>query len=291
MNEVYDNVSSLEDLLAREIDARRRAQCTARVQSDAVQLALDLLVREPDINGFFRVFVKTLVDECDSYASGVWLLNDDKQSCELWMAYLGDRFFSKASEDWQTLALPRESMAAHLMAYTPGWTETIDYASDDPRLPDAIRAFNHERDVESLVVAPLVLPTRSLGWVVRWRRATRRRAGIFGASPSSKPWPPGTLALHQSRLAEQTRLKERRQAVEGAIGSRATSTTRSPGIRRHPDSRPRSAAAASRRRTSRAQREPPWISRDAHDRSPAARCRRRPQPAAVEDRRRACNAW
>jgi signal transduction histidine kinase len=213
MNEAYDDVSSLEDLLAREIDARRRAQCTARVQSDAVQLALDLLVREPDINGFFRVFVKTLVDECDSYASGVWLLNDDKQSCELWMAYLGDRFFSKASEDWQTLALPRESMAAHLLAYTPGWTETIDYAGDDPRLPDAVRAFNHERDVESLVVAPLVLPTRSLGWVALATRDAPPCESIWRIALVEAMARQATLALHQSRLAEQTRLEERRQAV------------------------------------------------------------------------------
>ncbi len=30
----------------------------AHIQTDAVQLALDLLVREPDVAGFFRVFMK-----------------------------------------------------------------------------------------------------------------------------------------------------------------------------------------------------------------------------------------
>ena len=39
-------------------DNRRRAECMAHIQSDAVQLALDLLVREPDVAGFFRVFIK-----------------------------------------------------------------------------------------------------------------------------------------------------------------------------------------------------------------------------------------
>src|SRR5919109_2906377 len=66
------------DALAREINERRRAECMARIQTDAMQLAIDLLVREPDITGFFRVFVKTLVEECDSYACGVWLLDPDK---------------------------------------------------------------------------------------------------------------------------------------------------------------------------------------------------------------------
>ena len=49
------------DALAKEINERRRAECMARIQSDAVQLAIDLLVREPDISGFFRVFIKTLI--------------------------------------------------------------------------------------------------------------------------------------------------------------------------------------------------------------------------------------
>ncbi len=48
---------------SRATDDRRRAECMARIQTDAVQLALDLLVREPDIAGFFRVFIKSLVEE------------------------------------------------------------------------------------------------------------------------------------------------------------------------------------------------------------------------------------
>jgi len=203
----------LEELLAREIDARRRAQCTARVQSDAVQLALDLLVREPDIAGFFRVFVKTLVEESESEAAGVWLLDADKQACELWMAYLDDRFFTKTSADWESIALPRESMADHLLRYTPGWTETIDYAGADPRLPDAVRAFNHTRDVESIVVSPLVLPTGNLGWVALSTKDASPCESIWRIALVEAMARQGTLALHQSRLAEQSRLEERRQAV------------------------------------------------------------------------------
>ena len=69
------------DALAREINERRRAECMARIQSDAVKLALDLLVREPDITGFFRVFIKTLVEECESHACGVWLLERRRARC------------------------------------------------------------------------------------------------------------------------------------------------------------------------------------------------------------------
>src|SRR4030081_3524321 len=63
------------------------------------------------------------------------------------------------------------------------------------------------------MIAPLVLSTRNLGWValstgntsqceVAWRRA------LVEAMARQ-----ATLALHQSRLAEQSRVEERRQAV------------------------------------------------------------------------------
>ena len=49
-------LARLKEALEREQRLRRRAECTAHVHTDAVQLALDLLVREPDVSGFFRGF-------------------------------------------------------------------------------------------------------------------------------------------------------------------------------------------------------------------------------------------
>ena len=43
----------LRAALTRETGERRRAECLAKMQTDVVKLALDLLVREPDIEGFF----------------------------------------------------------------------------------------------------------------------------------------------------------------------------------------------------------------------------------------------
>ena len=51
----------LRAALTRETAARRRADCLAKMQADVVQLALDLLVREPDIEGFFGALTKTMV--------------------------------------------------------------------------------------------------------------------------------------------------------------------------------------------------------------------------------------
>jgi signal transduction histidine kinase len=205
------------DALAREINERRRAECMARIQSDAMQLAIDLLVREPDISGFFRVFIKTLVEECESHACGVWLLDDNNQAngphCDLWMAYVEDRFFTKESEGWDALTLPSESMAAHLLSYRPGWTEMVDYAGEDPRLPAHVRAFNRSAGIESVLVAPLVLPTRNLGWFALSSGRAPLCDGAWHRALLDAMARQATMALHQSQLAEQSRSEVRRQAV------------------------------------------------------------------------------
>lgn len=207
------SLEALRQSLTREIEHRRRAECMARMQSSTVQLALDLLVSEPDIDGFFRVFMKTLIEECDSHACGVFLLDDEAAQCELWMAYVGERLFAKGQRGWETLQLPRESMAAHLYEFRPGWTETVEYSGDDPRLPDAVRQFNTAIGLESVCVAPLMLADRNLGWIA---------LSTGDTPPEYTPWRralleavarQATLALHQSQLAEQSSAEARHQAV------------------------------------------------------------------------------
>src|SRR5205807_614124 len=64
----------LRAALVREHDARRRADCMAAMQAEVVQLALDLLVREPDIEGFFGGLTKAMVEDTESHVCGVWLI-------------------------------------------------------------------------------------------------------------------------------------------------------------------------------------------------------------------------
>src|SRR5438046_10181906 len=153
----------LRAALIREAAERKRAVCIAKIQTGVGQLALDSLVREPDVEGFFGVFAKTLVDESDSHGCGVWLIDEDQPKCDLWMAYLSDRLYTPKSADWNTLALPRGSMARHLFSHTEGWSQSVEYLADDPRLPEPVRAFNLRAGVAALVVAPLVLCGRTLG--------------------------------------------------------------------------------------------------------------------------------
>lgn len=203
----------LRAALTREAAARRHAECMVQIQTGAVQLALDLLVREPDIEGFFGEFTKKLVELCESHACGVWLIDDDQQRCELWLAYLVDRLYTRRSIDWGGLELPRDSMADYLYGYTPGWTGTVTYDGLDERLPEPVRDFNRRAGVTSVAVAPLVLGGRNLGWI---------GLSTCGEAEAEGPWRvaileaiarQATLALHQSRLAERSRIEERHKAI------------------------------------------------------------------------------
>jgi len=212
-NWTMEDLATLRDALAGETKARQRAQCLAEIQTSAVQLALDLLVREPDIEGFFGVFTKTLVEDCESHACGVWLIDEDQRGCELWMAYLDNRLFTAKSNDWGALALPRESMAAHLFEYKDGWSQTVEYGNDDQRLPEAVREYNRRAGVDSIAVAPLVLGDRNLGWIgLSTYKCTycewRWRVAVLEAMARQ-----ATLALHQSQVAERGRREERRKAI------------------------------------------------------------------------------
>ena len=70
----------LRAALIRESSERRRAECRADMQTEVVKLALDLLVREPDIEGFFGALTKTMVEESESHTCGVWLIDETRSS-------------------------------------------------------------------------------------------------------------------------------------------------------------------------------------------------------------------
>src|SRR5258708_5827672 len=87
-------ITQLKTALSDLRDAAQRAECMASIQSDAVQLALDLLITHPDLRGFFRMFIKRLVDDSEAHACGVWLLDEATGACELWMANMGGDSFT-----------------------------------------------------------------------------------------------------------------------------------------------------------------------------------------------------
>ena len=114
--------------LTRESSERRRAECRADMQNEIVNLALDLLVREPDIEGFFGALAKAMVEESESHTCGVWLIDDDAQRCDLWMVYVKDRLYTPRKDDRDPRSaepgkkLACSSLELHLFEYRDGWT-------------------------------------------------------------------------------------------------------------------------------------------------------------------------
>jgi signal transduction histidine kinase len=206
-------IAELERALGDEIAERRRAECKAHIQDQASQLTLELIVKEPDIAGFFAGFTKRLVEETESHACGVWLLDQDQSHCDLWLAHLHHALFTPGQNGWDDIAIPRAAMSEHLFSYKPGWTETVLYTSQDSRLPDAVKQFNATERVEAMTVAPLVVGSNTMGWIA---------LSTHDASMCEQQWAralveaiarQATLVLHQSRLADKRRLEDRRSAV------------------------------------------------------------------------------
>jgi signal transduction histidine kinase len=212
----------LRAALIREASERRRTECASRMQAEVVQLALDLLVREPDIHGFFGALTKTMVEEGESNTCAVWLIDESGHRCDLWMAYVRDRLVTMGrdgrpiyeTEGTEEPSFPCAQMAAHLFEHAPGWTATLEYERDDARLPESVRTFCTTMDVDSTVATPLVLGNRNFGWMTvcsprssepenRWWRIVLIEAIARQAA----------LALHHSRVVERSRSEERRKAI------------------------------------------------------------------------------
>ena len=207
------DATELRDALIREMDERRHAECLAKVHTDAVQLALDLLAREPDsVESFFGMFTKTLVEECESTSCDVWLLDEDQHRVDLWMTYQRGALHTRGSPDWDALASPRESMGTHLFAHIAGWKGSVVYEGDDRRLPAPIRDQIRRAGIDVVQTAPLLLGGRNLGWIVLSAGPTAecpewRLAMLEGIARQA------TFVLHVSRLAERGRQEERRKAT------------------------------------------------------------------------------
>src|SRR5215212_5678917 len=108
------DVSALRTSLATEATERRRAECLANIQTEITKYTLDLIVLEPDLDGFFRALLKTLAEEAESMVAGVWLLNEDKQCCDFWMAHFGGDVVTTSNLAEFSAVQKAEAQAQHL---------------------------------------------------------------------------------------------------------------------------------------------------------------------------------
>ena len=212
----------LRSALIRESIGRRRAECSAHMQTEVVQLAMDLLVREPDIEGFFGGLAKIMVEESESHTCGVYLIDESGDRNELWLAYVKDRLFTPSrslqpecpAKGSAAQSFPCDEMARHLFDYKPGWDETVEYEVGDPRLPESIRAFGAQMNWQSTVATPLRLGHRVIGWMTVCSLTPSAAESSWGKVVLIEAIArQAALALHHSRLVEQQRVEERRKAI------------------------------------------------------------------------------
>jgi signal transduction histidine kinase len=208
------DVESLRRALLSEATERRRAECLANIQTEITKYSLDLLVREPNLDAFFRALLKTLAEEAESQVAGVWLLNEDKQCCEFWMAHFGGNVVTTKNLAEFAAVRKAAAQAQHLFDYKPGWVTTIEYRPDDPRIPDAVREFNaaHGQTL-STVVAPMMVVDKNLGWITICQPQGPDNGSWWRIALVEAIARHAALALHQSRLFEQKRSEERRKAI------------------------------------------------------------------------------
>jgi signal transduction histidine kinase len=206
------DTAALRTALLSEATERRRAECLANIQTEITKYTLDLLVRVPNLDAFFHALLKTLAEEGESHAAGVWLIDEEKQCCDFWMAHLYGEVFT--AENLGPTLFPRLAMADLLFAYKPGWEQTIEYRSDDARLPEIVRDFNCAQGLFSTVVAPLLLGGKNLGWITLCAIETPEGNGAWWRTALVEAIARhAALALHKSRLFEQKRAEERRKAI------------------------------------------------------------------------------
>jgi signal transduction histidine kinase len=187
------------------------------MQAEVVQLALEQLVLQPNIEGFFGALTKTMVEEGESHACGVWLINENRDRCYLWMGFVKDRLWvapNRESNACPEGTFPAGKMGEHLIAYAAGWTRTTEYEIEDARLPEELRTFTKDKQLDGALVTPLVLGDETLGWMTLWSPLT--------AQPETRWWRvvlleaiarQAALALHHTRVVDLHRREERRKAI------------------------------------------------------------------------------
>ena len=213
----------LREALTRESRERRRAECRADIQMEVVKLAVDLLVREPDIEGFFGGLTKTMVEESGSHTCAVWLLDDDAQRCKLWLAYVGDRLFvplKSGAPPCGSTDNDEESLSLRLHVGPPFWLHggmASDHRGTRETMADCPNSCGSSllrMGWDTVLATPLLLGSRNLGWMtVSSSRTTEPESHWWRIVLIEAIARQAALALHHSRLVDLNLREERRKAI------------------------------------------------------------------------------
>ena len=230
----------LRAALLRESIERRRAECRANMQTEVVKLALDLLVREPDIEGFFGGLTQDDGrGEREQHLRGVAARRQSTSgaSCGWPTSRIGclRRQGARVPCDERRCAgrsFPCESDGARTCSSTRrAGIRRSSTRLTIARLPESDSRVRPSRWSGAACRDAARLGERMLGWMTVCSHAGPGTARVSGGVSCSIEAiaRQAALALHHSRLVEQ---QPRRGAAQGAssrsaTASRATFTTTS----------------------------------------------------------------
>lgn len=204
-----------EASLREENKRRLRAEKVLRKQSEALTQTVDLMLRQPALPDFVTATLRTITREFGGMWASLWIIND-RQPCA---AREGSYCISGAvrSEVEAFRQEHEESVSQFSAACIPllgGHRSPVIMPADDLRLSERNREFFKEIGVRSILVSPLWLGDRLLGWIAVFAAVPEidsdKAAFVTAISQQM------TLALHVSNLREiehDARLAQEREAI------------------------------------------------------------------------------
>lgn len=191
--------SQIEAALWKENERRLSAEKVIRKQSQALTETTDLLLRQPALPDFFQATLRTITHEFGGMWAALWLMEDDSSDPKRKASYCINPSIRKKLEAFRiTNAHCITQFSAHSVPMLAGHRGPIVLKSTDERISTENQTFFKETGVEAIVISPLWLGNRLLGWISFFAAVpiidSDKLAFVFAISQQV------ALALHVSHL-------------------------------------------------------------------------------------------
>jgi signal transduction histidine kinase len=204
-------ISFLNNALKSEVAERRHAEQASMAQTQALVDVIERLAQEHDLERLQGLVLAAIVSQLNAAGGALWSHNEDTDVSQIVLDCRG------RGDRVETAAAAGHPLAGQEVSNrdTPGWQELkasylrgeclqVPDLPSDTRLPERIRASLLQMGVQSLLIVPMLLQGRLVGFYsARNCRHTRYDRGEIQLAQALAHQ--ATLAIHMARLAEQAR--------------------------------------------------------------------------------------
>ncbi len=196
-----------------EVEERQQAERASHVQLDMLIHTTEQLTRDRPLDEFPGLVLASIVDQLDAYGGSLWVYDEIAEVAEMVLYYEDGQIILR--ETTEHLPMPHQVDHSSL----PVWEEMkgrllrdacflLNAADKEMFLDPDTRSYHEARDLQTLLVVPLLLHGRLMGYC----RLGSKRQEEYGARDLEL----AQALAHQAMLAIQwTRLAE--QAREAAV--------------------------------------------------------------------------